>query len=84
MAYRRRRKNRGTKGMHCTRKKRVRLRGGGTALRCAHYAGGRRGYRRGRRRKPVGMARRGSHCVRMKRVRVRGAGMQRRCAKYGR
>ena len=83
MAYRRRRKSRGTKGMHCTRKKRVRLRGGGTALRCAHYAkGSRRGYRRGR--KPRGMARRGSHCVRMKRVRVRGAGMQRRCAKYGR
>lgn len=71
--------------MHCTRYKRVRIRGGGTARRCAHFSGGsRRGYRRGRRRKPVGMARRGSHCTRFKRVRVRGAGIQRRCARYGR
>ena len=95
MAYRRRRSP--TKGRHCTRYKRVRIKGGGTARRCAKFSGRRSSYRRkstrkGQRRrtarrayskrKPAGMARRGSRCVRFKRVRVRGGGMQRRCAKY--
>lgn len=83
MAYRRRRSP--TRGRHCTRYKRVRVRGQGYARRCAKY-GGRSGYRKSRRRtgrrKPWGMARRGSKCVRFKRVRVRGAGYARRCAKY--
>jgi NADPH-dependent glutamate synthase beta subunit-like oxidoreductase len=79
------------------RKKRVRIRGGGTALRCAKYGSRRSTYRRKRKtttrrrrrsaRKPWGMARRGSKCVRMKRVRIRGrSGRGRktamRCAKY--
>lgn len=83
MAYRRRRSP--TRGRHCTRYKRVRVRGQGYARRCAKYSGSRRGYRRSRRRsrrKPVGMARRGSRCMRFKRVRVRGQGYARRCAKY--
>lgn len=68
MAYRRRS---GTKGRKCVRRKRVRVRGQGYALRCAKY-GPKRGYRkstsRRRKRKATGMARRGSRCVRRKRV----------------
>lgn len=88
MAYRRR--SRGTRGLHCVRRKRVRMRGGRMVLRCAKYssrrsaARSRRGRRRGYRRKPAGMARRGSKCTRFKRVRVRGGGYQRRCAHYSR
>lgn len=91
MAYRRRRSP--TRGRHCTRYKRVRVRGQGTARRCAKFSGGRRSSyrrkstrtrRRSRARKPAGMARRGSRCLRFKRVRVRGQGMAKRCAKYGR
>ncbi len=84
MARRRKRRS----GGRCLRKKRVRIRGGGTAMRCAKYAGrssrpSRRGRRRGRgRRKPAGMARRGSRCTSFRRVRVRGGGMQRRCRKF--
>ena len=91
MAYRRRRKSSGTKGKHCVRRKRVRVRGQGMALRCAKYSGGRSrttgGYRKRRpaARKARGMAKRGSHCIRFKRVHVRGIrGSVRRCAKYGR
>lgn len=87
MAYRRRG---GPRGRKCIRRKRVRVRGQGTALRCSKYgakrSGGSRRRRRGgyRRRKPAGMARRGSRCVSYRRVRVRGGGMQRRCRKYSR
>lgn len=88
MAYRRRRSP--TRGRHCTRYKRVRVKGQGYARRCAKFSGGRSSYRRRgksrrrgyRRRKPAGMARRGSRCVRFKRVRVRGQGYAKRCAKY--
>lgn len=92
MAYRRRRKSRGTRGLRCLRRKRVRVRGGRMALRCAKYSsrhsgGGRRrrrgGYRRSHR-KPAGMARRGSRCTLYRRVRVRGQGYARRCAHYSR
>jgi NADPH-dependent glutamate synthase beta subunit-like oxidoreductase len=83
-----RRRRSGTRGKRCLRKKRVRIRGGGTAMRCAKFAGrssaGKRSRRRGRRRgrKPAGMAKRGSRCTRFKRVRVRRGGMQRRCVKF--
>lgn len=88
MTHRRRRSP--TKGRRCIRKKRVRVRGGGTAMRCAKFSGGRARSRsssrrrstRRRTRKPTGMALRGSKCIRFKRVRVRGGGMQRRCAKF--
>lgn len=90
MAYRRRRSP--TKGKHCVRRKSVRVRGGGTALRCAKFSEGRARSRSSYRRKsttrrrstrkPAGMAKRGSRCIRFKRVRVRGGGMQRRCAKF--
>lgn len=83
MARRRKRRS----GGRCLRKKRVRIRGGGTAMRCAKFAGSKRRSsrprRRGRgRRKPAGMARRGSRCTSFKRVRVRGGGVQRRCRKF--
>jgi len=83
MAYRRS----GTKGRKCVRRRRVRVKGQGMALRCVKFgprrSGGSRKSRRGYRgRKPAGMARHGSKCVSFKRVRVRGAGMQRRCRKY--
>ncbi len=88
MAYRRRG---GPKGRKCVRRRRVRVRGQGYALRCAKYGakrsggGKRRGKRRhGGYRKPAGMARRGSKCRSYKRVRVRGHGYARRCRKYGR
>jgi len=70
MAYRRRRSS-GTKGKHCTRYKRVRVRGQGVAKRCVKFSGGRKSSHKGRKsrhRKPVGMARRGSKCTRTKRV----------------
>lgn len=90
MAYRRRRG--GPRGRKCVRRRRVRVRGQGMALRCVKYgpkrgsagrtkrrrSGGRRRYGR----KPVGMARRGSKCIRRRRVRVRGHGMALRCVKY--
>ncbi len=84
------RRRSGTRGKRCLRKKRVRIRGGGTAMRCAKFAGRssapkRRGRsrRRGRgRRKPAGMAKRGSKCRAFRRVRVKGGGMQRRCRKF--
>ncbi len=75
MAYRR--KSRGTKGLKCKRRKRVRVKGQGMAWRCASY-GGRRTYRRkttaARRRRrttkrrATGMAKKGSHCTKRKRV----------------
>jgi NADPH-dependent glutamate synthase beta subunit-like oxidoreductase len=83
MAKRRRRS-----GKRCLRKKRVRIRGGGTAMRCAKFAGSRSSgrkrsrSRRRRGRKPAGMAKRGSTCVSFKRVRVKGGGTQRRCRKF--
>ncbi len=85
MAYRRRRSP--TRGRHCTRYKRVRVKGQGYARRCAKFSGSRSGYRKKRRttrrrRKSAGMARRGSRCVRFKYVRVRGQGRAKRCAKY--
>lgn len=52
MAYRRRKKSRGTRGLRCVRKKRVRVRGQGMALRCVKYGSGRR--------KKVGSKRRSS------------------------
>ena len=42
MAYRRRRKSRGTRGLKCIRKRRVRVKGQGYALRCVKYGSGRR------------------------------------------
>jgi hypothetical protein len=93
MAYRR--KSRGTRGLKCIRKKRVRVRGvrgRKTAMRCAKYGSKRRsGYGRkrrttSRRRRSAGMAKRGSHCTRYKRVRLRrkvgGRRYVRRCAHY--
>ena len=84
-----RRRRSGTRGKRCLRKKRVRIRGGGTAMRCAKFAGRSSGKRRGRsrrsgsrRRKPAGMAKRGSKCRSFRRVRVKGGGMQRRCRKF--
>lgn len=43
-----RRKSRGTKGQHCVRYKRVRVKGGGMQRRCAKFSksGGRRKARR--------------------------------------
>lgn len=93
MAYRRKG---GPRGRRCIRRKRVRVRGQGMALRCVKYgakSAGRSTKRRSKKRrsskrrygrKPVGMAKRGSRCTRYKRVRVRGHGYARRCAHYSR
>lgn len=89
MAYRRRG---GPKGRKCVRRRRVRVRGQGYALRCAKYGAKRSGTkrsggrkrRRGGYRKPAGMARKGSTCKRYRRVRVKGHGYARRCASYRR
>lgn len=91
MAYRRKG---GPRGRRCVRRKRVRVRGQGMALRCVKYGpkrgAGRSTKRRSKRsrrrygRKPAGMAKRGSKCTRFKRVRVRGRGYARRCAHYSR
>jgi hypothetical protein len=86
-------RSRGTKGLKCVRKKRVRLRrkigGRRYVMRCAKMSSRRSSYRGRRRRssrKPRGMARRGSHCTRMKRVRLRrkigGRRYVKRCANY--
>ena len=89
MAYRRRRKSRGTRGKKCVRRRRVHVRGQGMALRCVKYSS-RRGRSRRRKssyrrhRKPRGMARRGSRCLGYKRVKVRGQGYARRCRRYSR
>lgn len=85
MAYRRR--HGGPKGRKCVRKRRVRVRGHGMALRCVKF-GPKRGRakskrRYGKSRLHRGMARKGGHCTRRKYVYSRVLRKRvRRCASY--
>lgn len=87
MAYRRRG---GPRGRKCIRRKRVRVRGHGMALRCVKY-GAKRSSRSTRSRRSGGkksklhrgMARKGGHCTRRKYVYSRVLRKRvRRCASY--